>query len=61
MKSQKERFILDSAGMKTDVILPLSDYEKLLEDIHDLAVIAERRNEEPVSMDEMKKKLYKNE
>ena len=30
-----------------------------MEDIHDLAVIAERRSEKSVSLDEMRKKLKK--
>jgi hypothetical protein len=28
-----------------------------MEDIHDLAVVAERRNETPVSLEEMRKRL----
>ena len=58
MKTIKERYVLDTKGKKTDVILSLSDYDRLLEDLFDLAVIAERRDEIPVSLDEMKKKLF---
>ena len=58
MKTIKERYVLDTEGKKTDVILSLSDYDRLREDLFDLAVIAERRDEIPVSLDEMKKKLY---
>jgi hypothetical protein len=54
MRTLKERYVVDKKGNKTDVIIAMSDYEKLLEDFHDLAVIAERREEIPVSMDEMK-------
>lgn len=32
-------------GERTAVVLPISDYEKLLEDLEDLAVVAERRGE----------------
>jgi hypothetical protein len=39
------QFVVDEAGKKTSVILPIEDYEELLEDIHDLTVIAERKNE----------------
>jgi len=39
------------------VILPVKEYEALLEDIHDLAVIAERKGEPSISFDELKKKL----
>jgi len=60
MKTIKERYVFDTEGKKTDVILSLSDYDRLLEDLFDLAVIAERHDEIPVSLDEMKKKLYNN-
>ena len=57
MKAFKEKFVVDSAGNKTGVILPLRRYRKLLEDLHDLAVVAERRTEKPISLEEMKRRL----
>ena len=39
------QYITNAQGEKISVILSLSDYEELLEDLEDLAVIAERRNE----------------
>lgn len=39
----------NEAGEKTAVILPIGDYEALMEDLRDLAVIAERRDEETVA------------
>jgi hypothetical protein len=51
------QFIVDEAGKKTSVILPVEDYEELLEDIHDLTVIAERKNEPSISFDDLKKKV----
>ena len=51
------QFIVDEEGKKTAVILPVEDYEELLEDIHDLTVIAERKNEPSISFDELKKRL----
>ncbi|MGO8819839.1 MAG: type II toxin-antitoxin system Phd/YefM family antitoxin [Desulfomonilaceae bacterium] len=56
----QEQFVIDSRGKKTGVIIPLKQYEKLLEDLHDLAVIAERRDEEPVSFGEMPQRLKEN-
>ncbi|MGA8830333.1 MAG: hypothetical protein WB554_01880 [Desulfomonilaceae bacterium] len=56
----QEQFVIDSRGKKTGVIIPLKQYEKLLEDLHDLAVIAERRDEEPVSFGEMQQRLKEN-
>lgn len=38
-------YITDEGGERTAVVLPISDYEKLLEDLEDLAVVAERRGE----------------
>ena len=51
------QFIVDESGNKISVILPLEDYEELLQDIHDLAVIAERKDEPVISLDELKRKL----
>lgn len=52
-----EPFIIDESGKKKAVILPIEDYEKLLEDRHDLAVIAEWKDEPAVSFDEIKNRL----
>jgi PHD/YefM family antitoxin component YafN of YafNO toxin-antitoxin module len=51
------QFIVDESGVKKAVILPVEDYEKLLEDIHDLTVIAERKDEPTISLEDMKKRL----
>jgi len=45
MKKSKQQFIVDQKGKKHAVILPIREYEELLEDIHDLAKIGERQNE----------------
>ena len=55
----EEQFIVDAHGKKTGVILPLKRYQKLMEDLHDLAVVAERRAEEPISLEEMNRRLKK--
>ena len=59
MAAPKEQFVVDANGRKTGVILPLKRYQKLMEDLHDLAVVAERRAEEPISLEEMKRRLKK--
>ncbi|MCX5823375.1 MAG: hypothetical protein NTY86_07705 [Deltaproteobacteria bacterium] len=51
------QFIIDESGMKTAVILPVEQYEDLLEDIHDLAVIAERKDEPSINYDGLMKRL----
>lgn len=53
----QKQFIIDESGEKTAVVLPMEEYEELLEDIHDLAVIAERKDEPTISFDKLKKKL----
>jgi len=52
-------YITDREGKRKAVILPVEIYEKLLEDLHDLAVIAERRDEETISLKELKERLAK--
>lgn len=53
----QEQFIIDPKGKRTGIILPLKRYQKLLEDLHDLAVVAERRPEKPISLAQMKRRL----
>ncbi len=50
-------YIVDAKGRKTKVILPIAEYERLLEDLHDLAVLAEQRDEETISLDELKDRM----
>ena len=57
----KHRYIVDEAGRATGVVLPIKAYRKLMEDLHDLAVVAERRDEPPISMEEMRRRLGRDE
>jgi len=41
----------------TGVTLPLKRYRELMEDLHDLAVVAEWRAEAPISLEAMKRPL----
>jgi PHD/YefM family antitoxin component YafN of YafNO toxin-antitoxin module len=59
MAVSQEQFVVDAKGKKTGVILPLKRYQKLMEDLHDLAVVAERRAEAPITLEEMKRRLKK--
>jgi hypothetical protein len=52
-----EQFIVDAKGKRTAVLLPLKRYQELLEDLHDLAVVAERRAEEPIALDQVQRRL----
>jgi len=60
MRKFKEQYIVDQKGQKTAVVIPLQEYEELLEDLHDLAIIAERRDEPTIPFEELKKRLKKN-
>lgn len=57
MKHLGKKYVIDNEGKKTAVILPVKQYEKLLEDLHDLAIVAERREEKTISLEEMKRLL----
>jgi len=57
MKIVQGKYIVDESGQKTDIILPIEEYEELLEDIHDLAVMGERKDESTLSFEELKKRL----
>lgn len=53
----QEHHVVDEKGQKTAVTIPVEEGEELLEDIHDLAVIAERRDESAIAFEGLKKKL----
>jgi PHD/YefM family antitoxin component YafN of YafNO toxin-antitoxin module len=55
MNPTQEQYVVDGNGTKTAVILTIAQYEQLLEDLHDLAIVAERRSEQPISLDTMKR------
>ena len=50
MRVLKQQFLVDEGGKRTAVVLPVAKYKKFLEDLHDLALVAERRQEEPVDL-----------
>jgi hypothetical protein len=55
--SETLQYLTDEAGTKTAVVLPIADYEKLLEDLDDLSAIAERREEPTIPHDQFKAEL----
>lgn len=42
-------FLTNEEGERISVVLPIEEFNELLEDLEDLAVIAERRDEETIS------------
>jgi hypothetical protein len=51
------KYVTNETGEKTAVILPIEEFEELLEDLEDLAVIVERRDEPTKSHKEVIAKL----
>ncbi len=57
MEQDKRRFVVTEKGRKTGVLLSLKEYKELLEDLQDLAVIAERKDELSQPFEIVKKRL----
>lgn len=51
------QYLTDERGAKVAVVIPIADYDALMEDVADLACVAERRDEERVSWEDVKKRL----
>ncbi len=52
-------YIVDDKGRKKGVILDVKTYEELLEDLEDLRMVAERKDEPTSSLEEVEKRLKK--
>ena len=57
MASIEKQFVVDEAGRKSAVLIPIEEYEVLLADLDDLALIAERRNEPTEPLDVVRARL----
>jgi len=44
-RSHKVQYVVTDAGERVSVVMPVEEYDELMEDLADLAAIAERRNE----------------
>lgn len=58
--SPNAQFLTDEAGKRTAVLLPISDYENLLEDLENLAAIAERRKEPTIPHEQFLEEMNRN-
>ncbi|MBV9128735.1 MAG: hypothetical protein JO117_11695 [Verrucomicrobia bacterium] len=47
------QYLTNAEGEKIAVVLPIAEYEELIEDLHDLAVLAKRRDEPTIPLDEV--------
>ena len=54
---KKERFVTDDKGRKRAVILDIKLYQEILEDLEDLRLLAERRDEATCSLQEVEERL----
>jgi hypothetical protein len=53
IKQLEVQYVTNQTGEKTGVIMPIAEFEGLMEDIEDLAAVAERREEPTVSHEEL--------
>ena len=60
IKELHPQFITDESGNKQSVILPITDFQDLIEDLEDLAIVAERRGEPTTNHVEFIKELKSN-
>jgi hypothetical protein len=54
------QYLTNEKDRKQAVVLPIEEYERLLEDLDDLAVIAGRRDEGTISHAELKRSVKRN-
>lgn len=50
----KVQYITNEEGQRSAVVIPIEQFNQLLEDLADLAVIAERRDESTISHAQLK-------
>jgi len=59
VKELSVKYVTNTSGEKTEVILPIGEFENLLEDLEDLAIAAERKDEPTIDFEKLKKELKK--
>ena len=53
IKQLEVQYVTNQTGVKTAVLMPIAEFEELMEDIEDLAAVAERREEPTVSHEDL--------
>jgi PHD/YefM family antitoxin component YafN of YafNO toxin-antitoxin module len=53
IKQLEVQYVTNQTGEKTAVLMPIAEFEELMEDIEDLAAVAERREEPTVSHEDL--------
>lgn len=51
------KYVTNEKGEKTEVILPIDEFYELVEDLEDLAIVAQRKNEETISLSQVENEL----
>jgi len=51
------QFVTNDSGEKTAVVVPIAEYDRLIEDLENYAVIADRRKEPTISHEQFVSKL----
>ncbi len=51
------QFVTDAKGKKIAAILPIAEYEEMMEDLEDLAAVARMKTEKGIPFDDVMKKL----
>ena len=51
------QFLTEDRGQKVAVVIPMADYDQLMEDVADLAAVAEPRDDDRISLTELKEQL----
>ena len=57
---KNEQFVIDNKGRKKAVILDIKLYKQMLEDLEDLRLLAERKDEATSSLKEVEARLKAN-
>ena len=60
MERIKEQFIITKEGKKKAVVIPIREYRRLMEDLRDLSIIAERKKEKEIDFEKVIKRLKLN-
>lgn len=58
-REEVEQFVVDSRGKKRAVIIPIDRYERMVEDLEDLKMIIDGRDEPGSSLEEVERRLRK--
>ncbi len=56
---KKIKYIYNESGKKTDVIIPIKSYERLIEDLVDLQYVESGKKEKRIPLSDIKKRKRK--